>query len=133
MNKIDLLLAQNKSFKFVGVNFTSHYDDHSQALKNGKLYHYKTTEDFEVGDNAVVDVHGELKIVRIVELDCMLDLNYNIKYKWLVCKVETAEYNRCREVEKELTCQVNTLRVKQLQKECLKEFSPTAVKKLVRL
>lgn len=104
MNKIDLLLAQNKNFTFVRVNFTSHYNDHSQALKKGKRYIYKTTESFEIGDNAVVDVHGDLKIVRIVELDCILSLNKIINYKWLVCKVEKAEYNRCREVEKKLDC-----------------------------
>lgn len=137
MNTIDLLLAQNKDFKFVGVNFTSFYNDHSQALKTGKTYHYKTTEDFEIGDNAVVDVQGELKIVRVVELDCLLSLSDNISYKWIVSKVDKTEYSRCQEVEKELTYQINTIRVNQLKRECLKEIKEelgaAQVKKLVRL
>jgi len=137
MNTIDLLLAQNKNFKFIGVNFTTFYSDSTKPLKAGKTYYYKTTEDFEIGDDAVVDVHGELKIVRITELDCMLDINTNIKYKWIVSKVDKTEYERCQEVEKELTCQINTIRVNQLRKECLKEIKEelgsAEVKKLVKL
>ena len=137
MNTINLLLARNENFKFIGVNFTSFYDDHTKALKTGKTYYYKTTEDFEIGDNAVVSVNDELKIVRVVVLDCILNLDTNINYKWVVSKVDKDEFNRCIEVEKELTYQINTLRLKALRKgledEFKAEFGAKAIKTLVRL
>lgn len=127
MQELDLLLAQNKDFTFIGVKFQG----------SQKTYHYKTLEKFEEGDKAVVDVNGELKIVEVVSIDCMLDLSSHISYKWIVQKVDFTEYERCREIEKDLKRQLNTARVAKLRRgveEDLKaELGEDEVKKLVRL
>lgn len=128
MNELDLLLAQNKDFTFVGVRF---------AGSSTKTYHYKTLEKFEEGDLAVVNVNGEFKIVEVIYTDCMLDLSSHINYKWIVQKVDTTEYDRCREVEKELTRQLNSARITKLRKgveaDLEAELGADEVKKLVRL
>lgn len=127
MNELDLLLAQNKNFTFIGVRFAG----------STKVYHYKTVEKFEEGDLAVVDVNGELKIVEVTSIDCMLDLSDHINYKWAVQRVDLTEYNRCREVEKSLKRQLNSARIAKLRKgveaDLEAELGADEVKKLVRL
>lgn len=127
MNEIDLLLAQNENFNFVGVNFKG----------STKVYHYKTIEQFEVGDSAIVSTTEGFKVVKVVETECMLNLSNHINYVWIVQKVDTTEYDRCRKVEKQLQSELNSLRIAKLRKgltdDLANEIGEDGVKKLVRL
>jgi len=127
MKELDLLLAQNKDFNFVGVQFNG----------NNRVYYYKTTEKFEVNDYAIVSTSEGFKVVKVVEVNCMLSISDHINYVWIVQKVDTSKYDHCRKVEAELQSQLNTLRVaklcKDVEAELAAEIGEDGVKQLVRL
>jgi hypothetical protein len=60
-----------------------------------KRYTYKTVDDFEVGDFVVVKAQGEFKVVEVVEVHKVpqIDVESNIKYQWVIQKVDTASYD----------------------------------------
>lgn len=112
MNDTNLILAQNKNFTFVGVRFLDG--------NNPTSYYYKTFQKFEVGDQAVVDspISG-LTVVEVTQVDCMLDVcnHDNGNYKWIVQKVDMTDYERCRDLEKEVTKHVLGMRFNKVRKE----------------
>lgn len=79
--------------KTIGVQFES----------QGKVYTYKTTEDFEVGDKAVVKARGMLQIVDVVEVHkvAQIDVDSNIQYQWIVQKVDMTNYETLNSREQE--------------------------------
>lgn len=139
MQEVNLLLSEDKRFNFIGVRFSHNAHAHCEGHYNSKIYHYKTIEEFELGDFAVVDVSGELKVVKVVEVDCVCQIG-STKYKWTVQKVDTTQYTNCLAVEEKLTVAINKLRIAQLRREVednlLEELGKTGlakVKKLIRL
>lgn len=62
----------------------------------GKRYTYKTDIPLEVGDQVVVEVRHELKIVRVVHVDetPRLDANAPWEYRWIVSKVDYEGYQK---------------------------------------
>ena len=57
-----------------------------------KKYTYKTFYDFEIGDKCIVDSPNfGYTVVEVVGLDS-LDLESNIKYKWVIQKIDDTEY-----------------------------------------
>ena len=64
-----------------------------------KQYTYKTFLDLEIGDEVVVDSpNNGLTVVKVVGVDSS-KLQENYRFKWVVQKIDTAEY--CRIVENE--------------------------------
>lgn len=63
----------------------------------GKTYTYKLPLDMgvKVGDNCVVDVSGDLKVVEIAEIDDepVIDIRAPYALRWVVCKVDRARYD----------------------------------------
>lgn len=78
--------------KTIGVKFS----------EGEKLYTYKTTEDFEIGEYVVVNtpryhIQGEysgltIAIVSEVHKVPQIDVDSNINYQWIVQKVDMANY-----------------------------------------
>ncbi len=59
-----------------------------------KGYHYKTNLDLKVGDLVVVKTPSEWKVVEVFQVNCDVDEeNSDIVYKWIVQKVDLANYN----------------------------------------
>jgi hypothetical protein len=79
--------------KTIGVHFSD----------GNKTYTYKTTEDFKVGDYAVVNTpnyqiqgeHSGLTIAIVTEVHKVpnIDVDSNINYQWIVQKVDMSNYN----------------------------------------
>lgn len=132
MNELNLLLAQNKNFNFIGIKFRHQNGGHSD-----KTYFYKTLLQFEVGNECIVkSPHHGLEVVDVVEIDCMTEIESG-SYKWVVQKVDTTEWSRCKDVEDQLQRTINSLRLTKLRKEfkneLIEELGVTAVRKLPKL
>ena len=91
MNYSTLALTVGDNVKAVGVKFYSEQFGDDVAVR-GKTYTYKTTVDLEVGDLAAVFVGKRPKIVQVVKLNPLVSQNETIEYRWIVCKVEVADY-----------------------------------------
>lgn len=93
----------NENCKTIGVKF-SNSNDHPE----GRTYTYKTTEDFEAGDSAVVLTRGKLKVVSVVEVHkvAQIDLSSDTKYQWIVQKVDMSYYEELNNVEEEFSDQL---------------------------
>lgn len=129
MQEINLILSENKDFKFVGVKF----DENAH-----KVYYYKTLLDFEVGDKAIVDSPYEgLVIVDVVEVKSALQVDGNFRYKWIVNKVDLTEYQRLNEQEEKILETLAEYRGSILKKEMYEslkeELGTTKVNQLKKL
>ena len=110
MNDLNLLLAQNENFKFVEVVF-NHTDKH---------YVYKTALDVEVGDSLVVEAPSGFKVVEVkavLKFNELCSSKRGIKLKWVVQKVDTTEYERCKKAENDAQQHLDTARVSKMREE----------------
>lgn len=84
-----------EGLKTVGVQFR-----HS-----GKSYTYKTMDTYEVGDYAVVHAQGDYKIVEVVAVHKVpqIDVDSNIKYAWVVQKIDLDAHSQMLEREQEFS------------------------------
>ena len=90
---VNCLLAENKNFHFVAVNFPG----------SNKDYHYKTTlPNLDVGDNVVVAAGANHKL-QVVEVTAILEFEEiaddSIEYSWVVSALDTTEYYKCVDAE----------------------------------
>ena len=110
LNTLSSLLIED--LKTVKVAFQQEFD-----IENQKHYTYKTIEDFEIGDFAVVKVKGILKIVKIASIDEVCDLNHssNIEYKWIIKKIDLSEYERLIDIEKQFKDKLKKIEQKKLR------------------
>lgn len=83
-----------ESCKTIGVRFKGEQD---------KIYTYKTTEDFNVDDYAIVFARGQFKTVKVMEVHKvpMLDMGSNLNYQWVVQKIDTTKYDELNALEAE--------------------------------
>lgn len=135
MKDINILLADNEDFKFVVGVFAPYTGQ--------KGYTYKTVLDVEVDDFVIVETPSNgFQIVKVVEVASPfdIDLNSNIKYKWVVDKLDLSHYEKCKEQEKALLQYVNRSKnkqaveeAKQILVESLGKDAGEEVKKLIRL
>lgn len=108
MNELNLLLAQNPNFKIVEVKFN----------ENSKNYAYKTFEDFEVGDTAIVDSpYNGLVTVEIVKVHTFSEYGQDFKLKWIIQKVCTENYERIITMENKLSEKLSELKAARLARE----------------
>lgn len=68
-----------------------------------KRYTFLTTEEFEVGDKAVVNSsreyedHDQLQVVTVVDYSedaDHVDLHSDLVYSWVVCKIDTTKHDK---------------------------------------
>lgn len=98
-------LFQEDVMNTIGVVFDRPEDPHNFKAKGVRVYTYKVPKDMElrVGDSVVVEVGSEYKVVTVVEVHEFPQIDYtqsSIRYKWVVSKVELAQYNRLQEHDK---------------------------------
>lgn len=82
-----------------------------------KLYTYKTLlTDLEVDDFVVVSNNNYYKVVQVVEIDDIPDLNIdsNIEYKWIVQKVDAEQYNELIQMEYDISVELKRLQQKSI-------------------
>lgn len=115
VNALSSILMEN--CKTVAVSF---------GKDESRTYTYKTTEDFEVGDFAVVKPNNTLKVVKVVKVHEIpeLDVNSNMDYDWIVQRIDLESYENLVEKGKLFESQLRYLqhqRVKQQAKQLLAE------------
>ena len=98
-------LFQEETMQTVGIVFDRPADPHNLKSSDGKVYTYKAPIDLmlAVGDQVVVQVSQETKVVTVVEVHDIPNIDYtnsSIHYKWIVCKVDFSEYNKLLEQER---------------------------------
>ena len=131
MQEVDLLLAQNESFRYVECEF-----------KNGRqLYTYKTLEEVEKGEFVVVDTpQNGLTVVKVVEVLKAHEKKCNFAIKWVVQKVDMSRYEELNEKEGQAQELINTSKTKKLVEDMTETLEESIgsdglnqVKKLTRL
>ena len=103
MNEVNILLATNEKFKFVQVKFQ---DEHNSQ----KRYTYKTTEDVEEGDYAIVFTpSNKYEVVKVISVHSPLEVDFEVKYKykWIVQVLDTDKYESNMALEKSILAEVN--------------------------
>jgi hypothetical protein len=105
MNKHYITSLFDEGLKTIGVKFGG----------IGKVYTYKTRDNFALGDHAVVDTPGNgLQIVEVFRVDeePELDPDSVIDYKWIVCKVDLSAYHEQNEKDQLFLKQIAALQRK---------------------
>lgn len=136
MQMTDTVLSENPDFKIVNVVFAPY--------TGSKSYSYKTLmTDLEVGDKILVWVKNqELKVVEITSImdPLEVDLDPNIRYAWVVQKVDTTHFDQCLEMENKLMEKLRVATVRKRRAELrddvlnnLTESERIEATKLVRL
>lgn len=74
-----------------------------------KEYTYVTHLDFKTGDLAIVKAAGELKVAYVSRVDegCEIEPNLNVKFSWVVDRVNQDEYENQMNINKQLEDTVN--------------------------
>lgn len=74
-----------------------------------KEYTYVTHLDFKLGDLAIVKAAGKLQVAYVsrVDEDCEIEPNLNMKFSWVVGKVDQDEYENQMNINKQLEDTVN--------------------------
>ena len=69
-----------------------------------KEYTYVTHLDFKIGDLAIVKTAGELKVAYVSRVDegCEIEPNLNMKFSWVVDRVNQDEYENQMNINKQL-------------------------------
>ena len=146
MHDVNIILAQDPNFNFVGVQFrdSTHsatdpwvepdynpppaFDSHGHTRKkkkpNGqKVYYYKTFENFDIGDFAIVDSPSSgLVIVEVVEINCLLKVEGN-KYKWIIQRIDPTIYQDSLAREEKVIEYLNQSRLNKLRKEHFEQLT----------
>lgn len=136
MQMTDTVLSENPDFKIVNIVFAPY--------TSTKSYSYKTLmTDLEVGDKVAVWVKNqELKIVEVVSImdPLEVDLDPNIRYAWVVQKIDTTHFDECLAMENKLMEKLRVATVRKRRAELredvmnnLTEEERTETSKLVRL
>lgn len=87
------------------------------SINSDKIYTYKTLlTDLEVDDFAIIKNHDTYKVVQVVEIDDIPDLNIdsNIEYKWIVQKVDDERYNELVQMENDISIELKRLQQKSI-------------------
>lgn len=126
MQEVNLILSENPSFKFVAVKF-----QHDNGKYESKVYTYKTHEDFEPGDLALVDHFGGIKTVEVQKVLRPHEVEGQFRFKWVVQKVDTTRYNELNDGEDQIINTLATHRANKLKSEMYKELTAEIGKKAI--
>lgn len=111
---INLFLSQNENLKLVRVSFPG----------NSKLYTYKTLLDIKEDQEVIVESPRDgMTIVKVHSVTPAIESNLTFSYslKWIVQVVDTAHYEQCLNMERELNKEINKLKAQKARKELLEE------------
>lgn len=99
----------NKAQPAFNLNYSPEDIDALLNELSPKQYTYVTNLDFKVGDLAVVRAAGEIKVAYVSRVDegCEIEPNQTIKFSWVIDRVDTDEYEKQLEINKELEDTVN--------------------------
>lgn len=119
MRTENLIPLLQTGLKTIGVVFPN----------TSKHYTYKTLDTFKVGDKAIVEVSGELRIVDVVAIHKVprIDTKSTYPYKWVVQRVDLDHYRAIREAEEAFVQELEDLGVIKAQESVLtilKEIHP---------
>lgn len=92
-----------------------------QFHDGGKMYTYKTTDDFEKGDHAIVFANDEIQVVKVARIDKIpqIDVESNIKYNWVIDKVNFDKYDELMEREDEFNNQLLEIQQQAVKKNAI--------------
>lgn len=98
-------LFQEDIMQTIGVLFDRPADPHNIGRSAGRVYTYKADKEMElkVGDQVVVEVSNEMKVVTVVEVHEFPQIDYTQSstfYKWVVSKIDLNRYNQLLEHDK---------------------------------
>lgn len=127
-------LSKFQKFNTVGIRFRN-LDGHTY----GKVYTYKTKEYHEEGDEVLILApDGNTVVVQVVSFDQFGTLaNTNeIRYKWIVGKVDLTAYHANMHLEAEVLTKIKGAEqdyaVQEARNELLSKLSPSAQKVLIK-
>lgn len=129
MNKNNVALAMLDNVKAVEVVFSP---------SNGR-YTYMTLLDLEVGDKVVVDTpRSGLVVVTVAKTDVEWDIDARFDYKFIVNKVDTAQYDAVNHAMAEVKSLIEAERKTQARKAVVEQLGLKAttvakINKLVKL
>lgn len=109
--------------KTVGVHFYEDRRDYTKGY-SGKTYSYKTLESLSEGDLVVVDVSGQMKVVKVVELHTVP--NIEKATKWIVGKVNTETYEKTLVIETELANKLEEIKNQTFRKQAIQALADDA-------
>ena len=131
-NLSDTFLAENENFKYISCVFAPY--------TGTKEYTYKTLLDIEANDFVVVQTPSkEYQVVQVRSIIDPLEFEpiTGVRYKWVIQKLDTEQYDKCVAMEKEVNTKLRKAEVRKRQqelKESAAEFLDTEdMAKLVRL
>ena len=77
---------------------------YTDSTRAPKAYTYVTDLDLQVNDKVVVDANGEYKLAEIAAVHDGVNIepNSNVQYKWIISKVDTAQYDANMAKNKEI-------------------------------
>lgn len=87
MNYSALPFILDDNVNLVGVKFFNHNQE-----PTSKIYHYMTTEQLEKGDLVVVLSPKGFTVTKVAELDG--SIKQDKKYSWIVCKLDTEQWEQ---------------------------------------
>lgn len=135
MNITDTFLSENENFKYVAVVFSPY--------TGTKEYTYKTLLDVAEEDFVVVQTPNtgyQVVQVREVMEPLEAETSPDIRYKWIVQKVDFEYYTQCTDMEKEVRSKLKKAETRKRRQELkdnamefLSEDERKATAKLVRL
>lgn len=110
----------NEDVVFVEVYFP---DTRREVPSYGKTYSYKALKKWSIeeGDKVIVAVNGYFKIVEVVSVSDPAPKD-NIKYKWIVQKLDTSAYDNIVRKEADFEELVETLKKRNHRKAYLDEL-----------
>jgi hypothetical protein len=121
MKSSNVLALFNNKLKTVGVQFKTH-----DGSAFGKVYTYKTLEDFKEGDEAVVNAPSTgMTVVRVVDVHVVpdIDVDATFAYQWIVCKIDAAEYDKRAELEAKALIEIEKFQYESKRKKVTNEFA----------
>lgn len=93
MNKNNVAIAMFDNATAINVTF---------PVSGGK-YTYMTLDKLEVGDKVLVDTpRAGLQVVEVTAVDVAWDIDAKFDYKFVVAKVDLAQYNKIQEALNEV-------------------------------
>lgn len=101
-----------EGLKTVSVMFWQdrYKDANGKSNWGGKHYAYKTLQDYKEGDLLAVNVSGEYKIVKVIEMDVFPKLDKATQ--WIISKVDTSNHEKILEVEDTLVTELEIIQQK---------------------
>ena len=117
---INHIICTQQTFNTASIKISS---------KDSKLYTYKVPVNVELQEDDKVIVmlpNGALKVATVSQVHPTPQIQYgsDVKYSWIVQKVDTTHYDLMEEWERELAGQISHLQAEDIKNQYLDSLSP---------